>query len=191
MKAILPILFLISFVSVAGASNVLIYKNEACGHCTPYITELRQALAGMGITEVTEKEIINDQATRAELARLQERFSVPFAMQGHMVVDVDDKYLFEGHVPVQLIVNFLKNDASRYEKMVVAQDSMGEASIFFVLNKNNEVAECSVQKSIAECFESAKTASPQPSGLEWWQMAFVALIVIVPLSLLYAAGRSK
>lgn len=198
MKAALSALFLLSFLSMASASSVVVYKNEACGHCGPYLAELKPALAALGIADYTEKEIINDQNNRAELARLQESFGVPFTMQGHMVVNVDDKYLFEGHVPVKLVTDFLKNDASKYERMVVTQDSMDPNSqSYYMLGKDNKVEECSTEQSIAQCYENGgkvvgTVSAPAPAGgLQWWQIAFVGLIVIVPLSLIFAFGRSK
>jgi hypothetical protein len=198
MKALLSALFLLSFLSLAGASSVVVYKNEACGHCGPYLAQLKPALAGLGITDYAEKEIINNQNNRAELARLQERFGVPFTMQGHMVVNVDGKYLFEGHVPMKLITDFLRNDASKYDRMVVTQDSMDPNSpTYYLLSKDNKVAECPAEQGIAQCFESggkvvgAVSTQVPSAGLAWWQIAFVGLIVIVPLSLIFAFGRGK
>ena len=53
----------------AHNNKVIIYKNEACGHCNIYLDELIPYLTDKGF-QVEQKNLINDAAARTELDSL-------------------------------------------------------------------------------------------------------------------------
>ncbi len=207
MSGARPIFFALFFsialaalAAQAAALSVTIYQSESCGHCRPYLDKAANALKALGAS-VVEKEIVNVPENRAELARLQESFGVPLTMQGHLVINVDDKYLFEGHVPVWLIEDFLKNSAAKYSRVVVTQDTMSEDAPTYLLLSGSEIKECLAADSIEACDsgKALKTTPVQPAGgvagrggvglVEW---LVVILIVAVPVVLVIKYGlKSK
>ncbi|MBI2580019.1 MAG: hypothetical protein HYW27_03895, partial [Candidatus Aenigmarchaeota archaeon] len=46
---------------------MIVYKNEACGHCNMYLSNLRVFLDGRGLEPYEEKQLINNPLTREEL----------------------------------------------------------------------------------------------------------------------------
>lgn len=114
-----------------GGKTALIYKNDACAHCTPYLAELLPSLARMGY-DVKVVDFINSKAERANLAALQEKFGVPLQLQGHMVVALEGKYLFEGHVPVDMIEEFMQVASENDTGTVFIQDKMSGADRYVV-----------------------------------------------------------
>jgi hypothetical protein len=181
--------FLLIFLPFASAGSVTIYKNEGCGHCRPYIEKLRGILEPLGYG-VTEKDIMNDAEARRALYELQSAFAVPLSMQGHLLVAIDGRYLFEGHVPIRLITDFLKDSASKFQSVVVTQDAMssdvenfGDIRSYLLL-KDGRVAECTASTSVEACYNGEGRISANPradSGM--LQLFFVALIVLVPVTL--------
>ncbi|GEM_PF-3523679 len=114
------------------AKRVLIYKNDACAHCAPYLGELLPVLEKLGYKDVKIIDFINNKTARADLANLQEKFGVPLQLQGHMVVNVEGKYLFEGHVPVDMIEDFVAGASEKDEGTVFIQDKMSGANQYAV-----------------------------------------------------------
>jgi len=188
------VLFLLTALAVqAPALSATIYPSESCGHCKPYLEKAGAMLKGMGAS-VVEKEIVNVPENRAELARLQESFGVPLTMQGHLVMDVDDKYLFEGHVPVRLIEDFLKNSTAKYSRVVVTPDSMSEDAPTYLLLSGYMVKECSAMDSIEAC-DSGKALKTTPiqhgtgqGGPGFFEWLVVVLIIAVPVALILKYG---
>lgn len=157
MRSIIIFIFLLSIITqIWAASNtsahtVVIYRSEACGHCTPYVNSLKTHLKGIGYNNIVTKEFVNDMEIRKEVATIQDKFKVPLSMQGHMLVLINDKYLFEGHVPVNLIINFLEKKSKSYDSIVVTQDSMDQKVKSYFLLENQKVKECSITSQIGEC----------------------------------------
>ena len=146
LKKIGAILLILFFPSVFPAS-ALIYKNGGCGHCGPYVEGLVQMLEKNGYRDYVVKDFMQDEQARKDVAAIQDRFSVPLQMQGHMLVLIDDKYLFEGHVPPNLIENYLKNSKGQ---VVVTQDIMGAAPNYLML-MNGKVETCPIDQPIEQC----------------------------------------
>ncbi|MBU1197461.1 hypothetical protein KJ765_03010 [Candidatus Micrarchaeota archaeon] len=177
------VLAVVGLSAQVEASQVTIYKNAGCGHCGPYLVDLKDALTEIGLTDIVEKEFINDAAVRKELALLQESFSVPLTLQGHMVTVVDNQYLFEGHVPADKVKVFLKNPVP--EKMVVFRDSMsGEPEPFIVMTENGEIKNCEAVQEIIDCARQSVTLAGTPQTADYAGWALVLLIVTVPLGLI-------
>ncbi len=119
----------------AATPRMLVYKNDACSHCGPYLQTLFALLEENGIAgdQVLVKDYLNNADSRREVAELQSRFGVPLDMQGHMVAVLDGIYVLEGHVPLNVIQGYL--DAPRpAQPVVVYQDSMqSDVSTYAVL----------------------------------------------------------
>lgn len=146
LKKIGALLLILFFPSVFSAS-ALIYKNGGCGHCGPYVEGLVSMLEKNGYTDYVVKDFMQDEQARKEVAAIQARFSVPLRMQGHMLVLIDDNYLFEGHVPANLIESYLKNPKGQ---VVVTQDIMGAAPNYMML-MNGKVETCPIDEPIEKC----------------------------------------
>lgn len=146
LKKIGAILLILFFPYVFPAS-ALIYKNGGCGHCGPYVEGLVSMLGENGYKDYVVKDFMQDEQARKDVAAIQERFGVPLQMQGHMLVLIDNKYLFEGHVPAGLIESYLKNPK---DQVVVTQDSMDKPTSYFML-MNGRVETCPIDQPIGEC----------------------------------------
>jgi hypothetical protein len=140
-------ILLILFFPYAFPASALIYKNGGCGHCGPYVEELVSMLEKNGYNDYVVKDFMEDTDVRKEVMAIQDRFSVPLQMQGHMLVLIDDKYLFEGHVPAGLIESYLENPKGQ---VVVTQDSMDKPTSYFML-MNGRVETCPIDQPIGEC----------------------------------------
>jgi len=125
------------------------------------------ALRENDITEVEvhflefEPEAIND------LKQLHLRFGVPEDMRGRVVVCVNDKYLFENFVPVEIILDFLINHKQRYESIVVFRDEIKD--IYRVMDEEGYIKECELSDSFYDCVDIEESGS----------LASVLLIVVM------------
>lgn len=127
--------------------GVRIYKNSGCGHCVPYIEELAEMLLKNGYSDITITDYLSDDDARKEVFEINKRFGVPLQMQGHMLVLIGEDYLFQGHVPVNLIEGYLKNPRG---KVVVTQDSMDKPTTYQMLD-GGRVYACSLDTPLEEC----------------------------------------
>lgn len=139
----------------SNSIEVVIYKNEACGHCEMYLKEFKNFLYLHGYTNVTEKLMINDPAIREEVAQLNIERNIPLEMQGHMIVIIDNSLILEGHVPIPLIENLFENySENEFPKMVIYQDLMlplNELESYKIMDKQNKIRECPITDDVLEC----------------------------------------
>ena len=137
--------------------EVIIYKNEACGHCEIYLKEFKNFLFLHGYTNVKEKLMINDPAIREEVARLKIERQIPLEMQGHMITIIDDLLILEGHVPIPILENLFEEYAEKpFPKMVIYQDLMlpfEDLESYKTMNEQGEIRECEIKDNILECSE--------------------------------------
>jgi len=162
----LPLLLLPLLMPLASAYSAVIYSSEACGHCSPYLAGLKAELGRMGMP-YEEKYFLNDLEARREMTGLQERMGVPFRMRGHLLTAIDGRYLFEGHVPVRLMSEFMRDEAQSREGVVITQDSMdANARSYYLLSREGEVLECPIDKPIAECEDGAGKAGAVNAGMQ-------------------------
>src|SRR3989344_4922315 len=118
------LVFLIAFSSLAFAQSAVIYKNESCGHCTPYLNSLRELLESNGFP-IIEKDFVNDLDARVEVVQLHQKNNIPVELQGHMVTVLNGSLILEGHVPMQTIEEVLQKYPSKnFPKIVIYEDSM-------------------------------------------------------------------
>ncbi|HLC37834.1 MAG TPA: hypothetical protein VJI71_00080 [Candidatus Norongarragalinales archaeon] len=187
-KFLLALLLLAPF---AFAGNAVIYKSESCGHCTPYIEKLYPLLQQNGFQDIQVKDFINDQQARAEVAQIQKDFNVPLEMQGHMLTLLDGKYLFEGHVQLQVLEKFLQSERQDFSRVVVTQDSMDENSPQYLLLgsfPDGSVKQCSSAQSVGECSKQGSASTESLLKFKVDSNIFVLLLlglVLVALVLLH------
>lgn len=175
--------FLLLLASPVWSASALIYKNQGCGHCGPYVEGLVAMLEKNGYRDYVVKDFMSDSAARAEMVAIQEKFGVPLAMQGHMLVLIDDKYLFEGHVPPQLIESYMKNPKGT---VVVTQDKMSGATDYQML-MNGKIETCDINEPIQEC-DGHGTAQAAPHPLESNLLPFILLLSAGGAILYYMRG---
>lgn len=171
-------LLLLVLLPAAFPASALIYKNQGCGHCVPYIEGLMAMLERNGYAgnDVVIKDYMQDTAARSEFYGLQQQFGVPLEMQGHMAVLLDGKYLFEGHVPTGLIESYLKNPKG---SVVVTQDDMENPESYLML-MNGKIETCSIDEPIQDCDGHGKESGPG------WSLPLQN--GLLPLGLLLVAG---
>lgn len=174
--------FLLLLSPLASAS-ALIYKNQGCGHCGPYVEGLVAMLEKNGYRDYVVKDFMSDSAARTEMVAIQEKFGVPLQMQGHMLVLIDGKYLFEGHVPAQLIESYMKNPKGT---VVVTQDKMSGATDYQML-MDGKIETCDINELIQEC-DGHGTQQAGPMPLETNILQFVLLLVAGGAILYYMRG---
>ncbi|MEK6843096.1 MAG: hypothetical protein AABY04_01280 [Candidatus Micrarchaeota archaeon] len=184
---VLALFFSMQLIFAASEKSAIIYKNEACGHCTPYLEKLLPLLEQKGYLPII-KDFINSQEARKELSQLQEKFGVPLQYQGHMLVYIDGNYLFEGHVPTQVVEKYISTPSDA--PVILYQDSMGEAKTYFLIKdgKATEFPADSASKTLSNHLGSQlQTAAFSPlSGLPNWLLPF--MIFAIPLGLLIKYG---
>lgn len=189
MRYMLVITMALLALSVAGAKSALIYKNEACGHCGPYLAKLVPMLEQNGYS-VAQKEFINDESARAELALLKERFGVPIQLQGHMSTVIDEKYLLEGHVPLSVVAGLLESGAPA--GLVVIQDSMNEGEVGeYQVLLGGKVSACGVEIPAAKCAGLAQGEETGKGVGFDSNILLAAAIAIVPIGIIVLARGAK
>ena len=153
MKILKILLILLLILPVVYASDAVIYKNEACGHCSMYLFNLNQFLQKNGITDIQEKNLINDESTRIELSNLNKERNIPPELQGHMVVVLNKNLILEGHVPIKVLEELFKTYNGNFPEIILYQDSMDEGVSSYKIMNDNKIKECSIDKPITECTE--------------------------------------
>ena len=148
--------------SPTSTPDIVVYKNEACGHCSAYLQEFYSFLKQRGITNVAEKQLINNPLVRAELTVLNEEHEVPLEMQGHMTIVVGQRLFLEGHVPIQLLKPLFDQYAlGAMPELVILQDSMDSAenlATYKLLDTKGQARECKISQLLGECAELPSNA---------------------------------
>ena len=153
-------LFLILIVPFSYAANeVIIYKNEACGHCSIYLNTFKQILNEKSIY-FEEKNILQDKKALQELNDFTKNRRIPYELQGHMVV-IFNNLVLEGHVPFPVLEElFQKYPDYDFPKLVLYQDSMEDlVTDYTILDEQGNVKKCSTSNSINECQITSKNKS--------------------------------
>lgn len=153
MKILKILIILLLITPIVYASDAIIYKNEACGHCSMYLFNLNQFLQQKGITDIQERNLINDESARIELSNLNKEKNIPPELQGHMVVVLNKDLVLEGHVPIKVLEELFNNYNWNFPEMILYQDSMDAGVSSYKIMKDNKIKECSIDKPITECTE--------------------------------------
>ena len=143
--------FLALFLGFASAQSAVIFENESCGHCGPYVEELKAFLSEKGF-EITEKNFVNDIEARVEVVQLHQKYSVPVQLQGHMVTVLNGNFLLEGHVPFEMIEEVLgKYPLRNFPDLVIYQDSMSDVPEPYSLMLDGKIVQCTAGAKVSEC----------------------------------------
>src|SRR3989338_7673895 len=136
--------------------DVIIYENEACGHCGMYLGNFRQFLDSKGLS-YQEKYVVNDSEARRELLELNTRKGIPPELQGHMTIVMGDRLILEGHVPLKIIEEEISGKSiSEMPELLFFQDSMVDESqvdSYAVSDLAGKTTECSTDSTVANCLQ--------------------------------------
>lgn len=153
MKILKLLIILLLITPIVYASDAVIYKNEACGHCSMYLFNLNQFLQQKGITDIQERNLINDESARIELSNLNKEKNIPPELQGHMVVVLNKDLVLEGHVPIKVLEELFNTYNGNFPEIILYQDSMDTDVSSYKIMNDNKIKECSIDKPITECTE--------------------------------------
>lgn len=161
-------LFIFSLILVSAAAmaqpSVIVYKNEACGHCNMYLSNFRMFLNEENMTDYQEKSLINNPSIREELNKFNSDRQIPMSMQGHMVVAIEDMVL-EGHVPIDMLQEFMDYyPDGNYPKVVIYQDYMLDKSKLssYKIMYMGSIKEVPIATPIQEALDSIKEEKKLP-----------------------------
>ncbi|MEM2178525.1 MAG: cytochrome c biogenesis protein CcdA [Candidatus Methanomethylicaceae archaeon] len=155
-----------NFNNVKVIVYVKFYEYFGCIPCDPvsrlfpdYFTKLNISLHEVGITNIQLKYIDVDTKAYNELKEIYQKLNVPefIYMQGRVVINIDDKFLFINMIPIDFILDFLVNYTKDYEKIVVFKDEI--RGLYVIIDENGLIKECETWKPIRECFKERNLAS--------------------------------
>jgi len=142
-------------VYATSTMNVVIFADLECSRCEIYVNDLTDALNEMSITGIQVRDLGSDSNAQGDLDNLRQSLGVPENMRGILAVSFDDKFLFEGYVPVDIITDFLANHTHEYDTIVVYKDELGGKYAYKIRTEDGPITECgNIQHSIGECIES-------------------------------------
>jgi cytochrome c biogenesis protein CcdA len=139
---------------VAAASSgqsVIIYFNGGCSSCVGYVEKLEYGLQSIGVTNIVRCDYYTNRTALLVLSNLRERFQVPHEFVGSVTTVVDDRYVFEGFFPIDVIVGFI-NSNPILDTLVAAQGLKPDT---YQLRRDDITLECSLSKKITECLSSS------------------------------------
>jgi len=168
MKHILTIL-LLGVVLVTGAHvahaqeettpTVAVFFNEACKDCGELVKETYPALFAEYGYELELHDYINNRSNRTLLTQTNDAWGVPFELQSHIEVFVDDNLLIGGHVPLDTI-RYVLEHPDEYERLLVYQDNMhGEETAYRVWDFTGDINTYPIGGPITTYLQEAKPAS--------------------------------
>ena len=153
-----------------AAPDAIIYKNEACGHCSMYLGNLKQFFEEKGISYI-EKSVINDETARLELLEFNTRKNISPELQGHMTIVLKDKLILQGHVPVNLVKEVIEsNPKDQPPEMLFFQDLMvdeTEIESYTVRNSAGDVYNCPANSTASECLKQQNNPQQENSIFQW------------------------
>jgi cytochrome c biogenesis protein CcdA len=120
--------------------------------CVHYTNELESACHSAGITQVVSYDYSTNSTSFNELKDLREKLSVPPELFGGVTTVIDKKYIFEGYLQVDLILDFVESNQG-LDRLIVAQ-GLGPDS--YRLYDNGTILECKSSQGISECMSSRK-----------------------------------
>ncbi|MDO8670475.1 MAG: cytochrome c biogenesis protein CcdA, partial [Dehalococcoidia bacterium] len=111
--------------------------------------------------DIVKKEYLNDAANRKELQELNQRLGLPPDLQGHITTVIDDKVIFEGHVPKSIMTDVVFNEEQGlYTRIAVYQDDMhGIATTYKVWAWRGEMVEYSLATPVSAYFDYLRSSS--------------------------------
>lgn len=150
----LPIILLTITTLAATTSDshkVVIYFNGGCSSCAGYVEKLEYGLQSVGVTNIITCDYYTNRTALLVLSNLRERFQVPQEFVGSVTTVVDDRYVFEGFFPTDIIISFIDSNPT-FDRLIAAQGLKPDT---YQLRRNDITLECSSSKKITECLSSS------------------------------------
>jgi len=150
LAIVLLVIFLVSSRIVPATSrghNVTIYYNGRCPLCQDYVNALEYALYSANITNVTKLDYSINATAYDALKDLRHRIDVPSQFFSYITTLVDEKYVFVGYFPIDIIIDFVRSDPN-LDKLIAAQGL--EADTYRVYS-DGVVFNCDSSTKISEC----------------------------------------
>ncbi len=152
----------------ADDKKAVLYANEACGHCNMYIDSIKVYLEDLGYdTEI--RYMINDPTIRTEVNKLNVDNDIPVSMQGHLIINLNDRLFLEGHVPVEIIDPFMKKyPKGDFPKTVIFQDEMADIEdlkSYRVMDAYGNIKECAIDDDATVCLQDDNEKSEKLSEM--------------------------
>jgi cytochrome c biogenesis protein CcdA len=155
-NVLILLLILLAMTQIAFATQnshrVKIYYNGQCPICVHYMNSLKSDFNSDGITTVASYDYSTNSTSFRELNDLREKLGVPPELFGPVTTVIDKKYIFEGYLQVNLMVDFL-NSNQNLGRLIVAQ-GLGPDS--YRLYENGVVLECKSSQGISDCMSSQR-----------------------------------
>ena len=129
--------------------EVVVYGSGCLSCFKLYTEDLSRALSGLGIEGFEIKYTVGNVQAEAELELIRSSLGVPQGMRGETSVCLDGRFLFEGEVSPEIIVDFIANHIGGYERLVVFRDEL--QGNYKLIDERGEVIECSIEESVSEC----------------------------------------
>lgn len=160
----------------ASATEALIYKNSACGHCIGYLDGLKDKLQEKGFT-ITEKDVINSIENRKELENFNQKYGIPFDLRSHITTIINNDLVFEGHIPLTLLQQlFDEYKDNNFPKILLYNDLMTEEiDYYIVMEEDKQVKQCEANKKITECSQT------KPREQKWWEKTTFTIVLFTGL----------
>jgi len=150
--ALVTLLVLMTLTTAASRNHAAtIYFNGGCQICVEYVDKLESALRSIDVTDITRHDYYVDGSVLEVIAKIRERFNVPYEFVGAVTTIVDERYVFEGYFPIDILTNFVASD-SNVDRLVAAE---GFNPGTYRLRKDNVMLECSVSQKITDCLGSS------------------------------------
>lgn len=141
--------------------NIVVYGNKDCERCLRYMAELEDSLKDIGVGNVQIRDLGTDPEAIKDLHKLNEGLGVPLSMRGSVAVVIDGRFVFQGYVPAEVIIDFLVEHKGEYQSFVVYRDE--RRNLYMVMDERGEIRECRISRSIQECLQKPK--APYPTSL--------------------------
>jgi hypothetical protein len=121
---------------------------------------LHAELLNHDILDITIRYFGSDSEARRDLQEINERFNVPISMRSSVAVIIDDRFIFEGYVPKEIIIDFISEHMNDYQSFAIYTDS--SRKIFILIDENGAIKECQITNSITECIPRSKSMLSLP-----------------------------
>jgi cytochrome c biogenesis protein CcdA len=102
-----------------------------------------------GITEITRFDYSQNSSLLHPFP-IEARLDVPPELQGDVVTVIDDKYVFEGYFPIEVMIRFITSNPS-IDRLVAAEGIKPDT---YRLRQGGSTFECNVSQSIPDCASS-------------------------------------
>lgn len=156
---LLLVLLTVSHTRITGVAQepleVTVFYNSPCRDCVEYIEgKLLPLLAEFGLSDVVQKDFINDRTNRAELNQRSSALGIPIPLQAHLATFIGDRIVLEGHIPAEHVRELFSIPDPPFDRILIYQDKMPEmgqeATSYKIWAFRGPVKEYSIETPISE-----------------------------------------